>query len=79
MLLFAHVLAPATIVYYCNGMIESLVSRGDRTEPDEQVLEYQRRALDATATITRLAKALSELHFSKASWDPHGANEAKFR
>ncbi|KAK2603398.1 hypothetical protein N8I77_009860 [Diaporthe amygdali] len=25
MLLFAHVLAPATIVYYCNGMIESLV------------------------------------------------------
>ncbi|KAG8157587.1 hypothetical protein KVR01_012629 [Diaporthe batatas] len=65
MLLFAQVLAPATVVYYCNSMIESLGSRGDQTEPDEQVLEYQRRALDATATITRLAKALSELHFSR--------------
>ncbi|KUI71346.1 hypothetical protein VM1G_07359 [Cytospora mali] len=78
LLLFAHLLAPASVVYYCKGMIESLTSPGDQMAHIEQALEYQHRALGATATIIRLAKGLSELHFSKASQSPNGRDGVLF-
>lgn len=67
LLLFAHLLAPATVVYFCKSIIDQLVNSRNERKPDEQFLEYQHRALDATTAIIRLVKILSDLHFSKAS------------
>lgn len=66
LLLFAHILAPVTVLYYCNGMMESLASPLGSEKNSDQIMEYRHRALDATATVIRLAESMSELHFSKA-------------
>lgn len=67
LLLFANILAQATVVYFCNGVMESVANSSDPLEACTEVLECQNRALTATKTIVLLAKALRELHFSKAS------------
>ncbi|KAJ4361749.1 hypothetical protein N0V83_010689 [Neocucurbitaria cava] len=66
LLLFAHILAPVTVLYYCNGMMESLAGPFGSEKNSDEITEYRHRALDATATVIRLAESMSELHFSKA-------------
>ncbi|KAK9234752.1 fungal-specific transcription factor domain-containing protein [Lipomyces kononenkoae] len=66
LLLFANILGQTTVIYYCKGMIESVVcATVDSLEANTDVLECQHRALAAAANIVRLAKGLRELHFSK--------------
>ncbi|KAK9491685.1 transcription factor [Lipomyces doorenjongii] len=67
LILFANILGQATVVYFCKGMMNSVASPIDPLEASTEVSECQHRAIAAATTIVRLAKALRELHFSKAS------------
>ena len=67
MLLFAHVMGQATIIYLCKGM-------GSMSWPvDERealAMELQQRALAAAEQIVNLSRALTEFHLFKASPSP---------
>ncbi|KAL2838526.1 hypothetical protein BJY01DRAFT_34101 [Aspergillus pseudoustus] len=63
LLLFAHILSQATIIYSCKTMAES----GAQLETSQSSSEYtySHRALEASTRIIHLAKALPELPISK--------------
>lgn len=63
MLLFAHILAQATVIYHCKGMLQTA---GDqRVLAGSDTSEWHHRALTASEAIVRLSKRLGDLHFSK--------------
>ena len=64
MLLFANVMAQATIIYLCKGL-ESMSWPMD--EGRALVIEYQQRALVAAEQIIHLARTLTEFHLFKVS------------
>ncbi|KAH6886925.1 fungal-specific transcription factor domain-containing protein [Thelonectria olida] len=66
LLLFAHVLGQATVVYYCKGIMETVSSPVEEVGSEPDVLEWQQRASSASTTIIRFAKRLRDLHYSKA-------------
>lgn len=67
MLLFANIMAQATVIYLCKGM-QSAAWPADRGT--DAAMEYQQRALDAAEKLVDLARALTEFHFFKASPPP---------
>ncbi|KAF5013200.1 hypothetical protein FDECE_779 [Fusarium decemcellulare] len=67
LLLFANILGQFAVVYYCKGIIEAATRLPDSMEASTQVVEAQNRALQATGVIIQLARAMQDLHFSKAS------------
>ena len=64
MLLFANIMAQATIIYFCQGM-ESVLRNID--DGRALVIEYQQRALAAAEQILGLAKTLLDFNSFKAS------------
>lgn len=62
LLLFTHILAQATVIYYCKTMIQS-DAPSNFTQNSE--FRYEHRALEASKNIIRLATTLPELPFSK--------------
>ncbi|PYI09913.1 hypothetical protein BO78DRAFT_426914 [Aspergillus sclerotiicarbonarius CBS 121057] len=65
LLSFANILAQATVIYYCKGMMSSLSTSLDHSDASSEAMECEHRALSAATAIVHLAKTLSELHFSK--------------
>ncbi|KAL4866976.1 hypothetical protein BDV12DRAFT_128559 [Aspergillus spectabilis] len=65
LLLFAHILGQATVIYFCKGGLEletSLVRSGDIIP---EAMNCDNRALAAAASMVSLAAILCDLHFSK--------------
>ncbi|GKZ25831.1 hypothetical protein AbraIFM66951_002832 [Aspergillus brasiliensis] len=62
LLLFTHILAHATVIYYCKTMTQS-DAPSNFTQSSE--FSYEHRALEASKNIIRLATTLPELPFSK--------------
>ncbi|KAI2916526.1 transcriptional regulator family: Fungal Specific TF [Aspergillus niger] len=62
LLLFTHILAQSTVIYYCKTMIQS-DAPSNFTQSRE--FRYEHRALEASKNIIRLARTLPELPFSK--------------
>lgn len=67
LLLLANILSQATVVYYCNNMLESASGLTDPAEASADVVECQHRALAAATNMINLGKTLCGLHFSKVS------------
>ncbi|KAJ4197206.1 hypothetical protein NW767_009098 [Fusarium falciforme] len=65
LLLFANILGQTTVVYHCKGIIESTANSSTFENSNSEYLEIQSRAVAAIKDIVSLAKAMSELHFSK--------------
>ncbi|RAL00197.1 Zn(II)2Cys6 transcription factor [Aspergillus ibericus CBS 121593] len=65
LLLFANILAQATVIYYCKGIMSLFPTPVDHSDASPEVMECVNRALTAAADIVRLAKMLLEFHFSK--------------
>ncbi|KAH7234145.1 hypothetical protein B0J15DRAFT_517419 [Fusarium solani] len=65
LLLFANILSQATVVYHCKGITESTANCSTLENSNSGYLEIQSRAVAAIKNIVSLAKAMSELHFSK--------------
>ncbi|KAJ6443692.1 Lovastatin diketide synthase LovF [Purpureocillium lavendulum] len=76
LLLFANILSQATVIYYCKGVMESASSPIGSLEANTEILGCQHQASMAAATIIRLANALRDLHFSKASLDLYTRNQS---
>jgi hypothetical protein len=68
LLLFANILSQATVVYHCKGITESTANCSTLENSNSGYLEIQSRAVAAIKNIVSLAKAMSELHFSKVSY-----------
>ena len=67
LLLFANIMAQATIVYSCKGMLGKTSGSDTRQLSDPGIVEYQQRALAAIEAMVRTMKLLSELYYSKVS------------
>ena len=67
LVLFANILGQTTVVYHCKGIIESTANSSTLENSNSEYLEIQSRAVAAIKDIVSLAKAMSELHFSKVS------------
>ncbi|PYH99024.1 hypothetical protein BO71DRAFT_446885 [Aspergillus ellipticus CBS 707.79] len=66
LLLFANVMAQATVIYYCKDILAAdTAPAGHSPEAASNIMECGHRALAATAAIVGLTKVLCELHFSK--------------
>lgn len=67
LLSFVHILGQTTVIYFCKTMIESAGQSADLSQGNTRLSNYQNRALEASATISRFATSLRELPSSKVS------------
>jgi hypothetical protein len=65
LLLFAHILGQAIMIYFCKGMADTAMDAGDSVNADMGCVDYHNLALGASSTVIQFASALRELPFSK--------------
>jgi hypothetical protein len=67
LLLLAHILGQATIIYFCKAMADTTMEVADPSNADTDFFNPHNRALEASSTIIQFGSTLRELPFSRVS------------
>ncbi|KAL5366246.1 fungal-specific transcription factor domain-containing protein [Aspergillus floccosus] len=65
LLLFAHILGQATMIYCCKEMQDTTMQVADLSSANTDIFNHHNRALEASSTIIQFGSTLRELPFSK--------------
>lgn len=66
LLLFANIFCQATVIYFCKAMVKTTPHNTADTPPGANIsLDYEQRALEASAIIVKLGTALQDVPISK--------------
>jgi hypothetical protein len=65
LLLLAHILGQATIIYFCKAMADTTMEVADPSNADTDFFNPHNRALEASSTIIQFGSTLRELPFSR--------------